>query len=111
MAVARSREPLAGTSNKSSGIWFDRTTARCPSSPTLETLEGSAPRLPEEASMRDKNPFGILPAGGRLAGIDYFPNHLGQSAAKQKGPSPQEKRVDIMIPRHHAEQAIRAAQG
>lgn len=43
--------------------------------------------------------------------IMFLPTALGQPAAKMKGPSLQEKRGDIMIPRHYAEQAIRAAQG
>ena len=40
--------------------------------------------------------------------IMFVPTALGQSAAKQKGPSPQEKRVDITIPREYAERAIAA---
>jgi hypothetical protein len=39
--------------------------------------------------------------------IYIVPEALGQSAAKQKGPSPQEKRVDILIRPDYAEEGIR----
>ena len=41
--------------------------------------------------------------------IKFVPNGHGRANAAQKGPSPQEKRVEILIARHWAERAIEAA--